>query len=419
VRGAAAVPGDKSISHRAVLVGAVCDNQVEVHGFGRSLDTEATLGAARAIGVEIAEPSPDALVIQGVGLRGLREPSTAIDCRNAGTLARLLPGLLAGQEGRRFRLTGDESLSARPMGRIAVPLRTMGALVETTEDGLPLTVEGAPLTGIEHEPDVASAQVKSCVLLAGLYARGETVVVEGVPTRDHTERMLRAAGASVVRRGHRISIRPPERLGIERIDIPGDVSSSAPFVLAATLLSGSELILRGIGVNPARTGFLDVLERMGARISIFNRRVVSGEPVADLEVVHAELVATEIGASEVPGLIDELPLFCLAAAVAHGTSTVRGAGELRRKESDRIATVAQGLRAIGLHVAATSDGFRIRGVPARPRGGTIDAAGDHRIAMLGTIAGLVSREGVHLRGGQCAAVSFPGFFDLVDSLAQR
>lgn len=419
VRGAAEVPGDKSISHRALLVGAVCEGEVEVTGFGRSLDTESTLGAVRALGVEVDEPTADVLRMRGVGLRGLQEPAAAIDCGNAGTLARLLPGLLAGQEGRRFELTGDESLSGRPMERIAEPLRRMGARVETTEGRLPMHVEGTALDGAVHEPEVASAQVKSCLLLAGLYARGETAVVEPVATRDHTERMLRAAGATVTRRGNRVAIRPVDRLRMERIDVPGDVSSAAPLVLAATLLAGSELILRGIGINPARTGFLDVLERMGARISTFNRRVVSGEPVADLDVTHAELVATEVTPSEVPGMIDELPLFCLAAAMAHGRSRVRGAAELRQKESDRIDTVTAALRAIGLHVAETRDGFRIRGVPARPRGGTIDAAGDHRIAILAAVAGLVSREGVHVQGAESAAVSFPGLFDLLDSLSQR
>ena len=419
VRGAAALPGDKSISHRAVLVGAVCDGELEVTGFGRSLDTGSTISAVRALGVEVEEEAPDALSVRGVGLHGLREPTGAIDCGNAGTLARLLPGLLAGQEGRRFELTGDESLSSRPMERVAAPLREMGASVETTEGRLPLLVGGADLDAIEHTPEAASAQVKSCVLLAGLYARGVTSVIELMPTRDHTERLLRAAGAKVVRRGNRVSVRAVESLRLPSLEVPGDVSATAPFVLAATLLPGSELILRGIGMNPARTGFLHVLERMGARISSFNRRVQSGEPVADLEVAHAELVATEISPSEVPAMIDELPLFCLAAAMAHGTSRVRGAGELRKKESDRIESVTSALRAIGLHVAGTADGFRIRGVPARPRGGVVDAGGDHRIAMLGAIAGLVSRDGVRVEDADCAAVSFPGFFDLLDSLASR
>jgi 3-phosphoshikimate 1-carboxyvinyltransferase len=240
-----------------------------------------------------------------------------------------------------------------------------------------------------------------------------------VPTRDHTERMLRAAGAQLRTAPGKVSVRRTERLLLGEVTVPGDVSSAAPFVLAATLLPGSELIVTGVGVNPTRTGFLDVLERMGARISLFNRRTVAGEPVADLEVAHAELVATEIEPREVPRLVDELPLFVLAAAMAHGTSRVRGAAELRAKETDRIAAVATGLRALGAHVAETPDGFRIRGVPTRPRGGRMSAAGDHRIAMLAAVCGLASRDGVEIEGAEAVAVSFPGFFDLVDSLAQR
>jgi 3-phosphoshikimate 1-carboxyvinyltransferase len=419
LRGALRVPGDKSISHRALLVGAVCDGELLVHGFGRSLDTDSTLAAVRALGASVEENAPDVLRVHGVGLSGLREPDAPIDCGNAGTLARLLPGLLAGQAGRRFELTGDDSLSTRPMDRVAVPLSEMGAHVETSDGGLPLRIEGRPLSGIEYEPEVASAQVKSCVLLAGLFAEGRTTVVEGFPTRDHTERMLRAAGARLTAKGSRVSIERAERLQLGEIDVPGDVSAAAPFIVAATLLPGSELIIQGVGVNPSRTGLLNALERMGARISIFNRRVQSGEPVADLEVTHSELVATEIVPAEVPRMIDELPLFALAASMARGTSRVRGAAELRAKESDRIDSVAAGLRAVGARVRPTANGFTVRGVPARPRGGELDASGDHRVAIVGAIAGLVSQEGVRVRGADAAAVSFPGFYELIDSLASR
>ena len=278
--------------------------------------------------------------LHGVGLSGLREPDASIDCGNAGTLARLLPGLLAGQGGRRFELTGDDSLSSRPMDRVAAPLSEMGAHVWRRVTGVcRCGSRDGPLSGIEHEPEVASAQVKSCVLLAGLLADGRTTVVESVATRDHTERMLRAAGARLTTKGSRISVERAERLELGEIDVPGDISAAAPFVVAATLLPGSELILQGVGVNPSRTGLLDALERMGARISVFNRRTQSGEPVADLEVTHAELVATEIVPAEVPRMIDELPLFALAASMARGTSRVRGAAELRAKESDRIDSV--------------------------------------------------------------------------------
>jgi 3-phosphoshikimate 1-carboxyvinyltransferase len=419
LRGALRVPGDKSISHRALLLGAVSAGETVVRGFGRSLDTESTIGAVRALGVTVAEESPDVLRVRGVGLDGMREPSAPIDCGNAGTLARLLPGLLAGQEGRRFELTGDESLRSRPMERVASPLCEMGALVGTSEGRLPIAIEGRALTAIEYEPPVASAQVKSCVLLAGLLAEGRTTVVEPVATRDHTERMLRAAGATLASKGGRISVERAERIDLGEIDVPGDLSAAAPFIVAATLLPGSELILQGVGVNPTRTGLLDALEHMGARISIFNRRSQSGEPVADLEIAHAELVATEIGPAEVPRMIDELPLFALAASMARGTSRVRGAAELRAKESDRIDTVAAALRSIGARVRPTADGFTVRGVPARPRGGTVSSAGDHRLAMLAAVAGLVSQKGVRLEGAEASAVSFPGFHELLDSLAHR
>jgi 3-phosphoshikimate 1-carboxyvinyltransferase len=419
LRGALRVPGDKSISHRALLVGAVCETSTTVRGFGRSLDTESTIGAVRSLGVSVDEDEPDVLRVHGLGLTGLRAPDAPIDCGNAGTLARLLPGLLAGQDGRSFELTGDHSLSLRPMERIAAPLRELGAHVETSDGTLPLRIEGRPLFGIEHEPAVASAQVKSCVLLAGLNADGRTTVVERVPTRDHTERMLRAAGARLTVKGSRISVEREERLRLGEIDVPGDFSAAAPFVVAATVLAGSDLVLRDVGVNPTRTGLLDALDRMGARIAVFNRRTQSGEPVADLEVAHAELVATEIAPAEVPRMIDELPLFALAASMARGTSRVRGAADLRAKESDRIDSVANALRAVGARVRPTAGGYSIRGVPARPRGGEVDSAGDHRVAIVGAVAGLVSQEGVRVRGAEAAAVSFPGFYELLDSLASR
>ncbi len=419
LRGAVALPGDKSISHRAVLIGSICEGETVVRGFGSSADTLSTVRAMRALGVGIEEDGADVLRVRGVGLRGLRAPDGPIDCGNAGTLVRLLAGILAGQAWQQFELVGDESLSARPMGRIADPLTQMGAGVESADGRLPLGIDGRPLRGIAYELPVASAQVKSCVLLAGLYAEGETTVLEPVRTRDHTERMLRAAGARVRTAPGRIAVQPAERLELGEVTVPGDISSAAPLILAATLLPGSELIVTGVGVNPTRTGFLDVLERMGARIAVFNRRRVAEEPVADVEVTHSELVAAEIEPADVPRLVDELPLFVLAASMAHGTSRVRGAAELRAKETDRIAAVADGLRGLGAHVTARKDGFTVRGVPARPRGGRMSAAGDHRIAMLAAVAGLASRDGVEVQGAECVAVSFPGFFDLLDSLAQR
>lgn len=418
VQGALAVPGAKSISHRALLLAALAEGRSEIRGFGRSGDTLSTIAALRALGIEV-EADGDTARVSGAGLRGLRPPGGPIDCGNAGTLLRLLAGILAGQEGS-FELTGDASLRSRPMERIAEPLRLLGAEVETTHGGAPVTIRGGTLHPIRYALPVASAQVKSAVLLAGLYgSSGPTVVVEPTQTRDHTERLLEAAGARVGRRGREISVWPAERLEPLSLDVPGDFSSAVPFLVAATLLSGSVLRIVGVNVNPTRIGLLHVLERMGARISLFNRRSIGGEPGADIEVASAELTATAVSAAEVPLLVDELPLFALAAACARGESVVTGAAELRLKESDRIETITEALRAVGVRVSATVDGFRVRGVPARPRGGRVHARGDHRIAMLGAVAGLLSREGVELEDAECVAISFPGFLEVLESVRER
>jgi 3-phosphoshikimate 1-carboxyvinyltransferase len=420
VQGAIAVPGVKGISQRAVLLGAIVDGESEIRGFGRAEDTEAAIRVVRDLGVEVEDGGGATVTVHGVGLRGLREPDGPLDCGNAGTVLRLSSGILAGQQGR-FVLTGDESLSRRPHERVAAPLREMGARVETTNGGAPVLIEGGRLQPIRYALPLASAQVKSAVLFAGLYADGgPTTVVERVPSRDHSERMLRELGANVSRRGTDVVVLPVQRLTPGRIEIAGDFSAAAPFILAATLLHGSELLVEGLNVNPLRTGFLDVLERMGANIAVFNRRTVSGEPVADLEVRPAELVAAAVRRREVPRLIDELPLFALAAGVARGESVVWGAEELRAKETDRIETVTNALRALGVRISPSDDGFRVRGVPTRPKGGgVVSAGGDHRIAMLGAIGGLVSREGVEIEGAESVAVSFPGFFDLLETVTQR
>jgi 3-phosphoshikimate 1-carboxyvinyltransferase len=420
LRGDLAVPGDKSITHRALLLGAIADGESSLEGLGLSEDTLATARAVEVLGARV-ELDGDRASMGGVGLRGLRAPDGPIECGNAGTLMRLLPGILAGQEGR-FELVGDESLSGRPLDRVAEPLSLMGTRVETTEGHAPLVVEGhGSVEPIRYELPVASAQVKSCVLLAGLYAsHGRTEVIEPAPTRDHTERMLEGAGAKVRRRPTSAAVWPAERLAPLALEIPGDFSSAAPFLVAATLLPGSQVRLHGVGVNPTRTGLLTVLERMGARVAVFNRRPAGGEPVADLEVAHADLVATTVGAKEVPTLVDELPLFALLAGMAHGESVVRGAAELRVKESDRIESVKNVLRPLGIRIETTHDGFRVRGVPSRPKGGgVVDAAGDHRIAMLAAVAGLVSREGVRIEGAESVAVSFPDFFAMLESIAVR
>jgi len=418
IEGAIAVPGVKGISQRAVLLGALADGESRIDGFGRAADTETALSVVRQLGAEVDDDGSETVRIRGLGVRGLHAPDEPLDFGNAGTVLRLTAGLLAGQEGR-FELVGDESLSSRPQERIAEPLRQMGAHVETTDGHAPVVIEGGALTPIRYQPPMASAQVKSAVLLAGLLARGgATRVVEPHPTRDHTERLLRELGVAVRRRGAEISVSPIDSLPPLDVRIAGDFSSAAPFVVAATLLPGSRLRLARVGVNPTRTGLLDVLERMGSRISLYNRSSSGGEPVADVEVEHADLVATEVEPDEVPLLIDELPLFALAASMAHGDSSVRGAAELRQKETDRIETVTDALRPLGVRITATPDGFTVRGVPARPRGGVMASAGDHRIAILGAVAGLVSREGVEVEGAEAVSISFPGFFETLAQIAR-
>jgi 3-phosphoshikimate 1-carboxyvinyltransferase len=418
VVGAIGVPAVKGICQRGVLLGAIAEGESELRGFGHSADTDAAIEVARALGVEVRVDG-ETVRIAGRGLRGLAEPDGPLDCGNAGTVLRLAAGVLAGQEGR-FELVGDDSLSSRPV-RVDEPLRLMGAEVETTDGKPPVTIGGGRLERIRYELPDASAQVKSSVLLAGLLAQdGPTTVVEPTPTRDHTERLLRMLGVKVSRSGQAVAVWPVESLPPLSIDIPGDFSSAAPFVVAATLLPGSSIRIHGVGLNPTRTGLLDVLERMGARVAHFNRRSEGGEPVADLEVEHADLTATAIGPAEVPRLVDELPLFALVAGMARGDSVVRGAAELRVKESDRIETVKNVLRPLGIRIETAHDGFRVRGVPTRPKGGgTVDAAADHRIAMLAAVAGLVSREGLSIEGAESVAVSFPDFFPMLDALAAR
>jgi len=421
IAGDVAVPGVKGSSQRAVLLAAVAEGPSVVRGFGRAADSDAAIAAARAFGAEVQDEDVDVVRVHGVGLRGVRAPDGPIDCGNAGTVMRLLTGLLAGQNGS-FELVGDESLSTRPQERVAKPLRQMGAAIETNDGHAPVRIDGRPLRSIRYELPVASAQVKSAILLAGLYASGgATTVVERVPTRDHTELMLPLFGARVRRGARDAAVFPVERLTGAEIAIAGDFSSAAPFVVAAALVPGSTLRIHGVNVNSTRTGLLDVLERMGVPLALYNRRRESNEVVADLEVRSAEreLRAVTVDAAEVPLLVDELPLVALAAGLARGESVVRGAAELRVKESDRIETVTNALRAVGIRIEARPDGFAVRGVPTRPAGGRIDAAGDHRIAMLGAVAGLVSRDGVDVAGAECVAISFPGFFDLLDSAARR
>jgi 3-phosphoshikimate 1-carboxyvinyltransferase len=412
ITGHVAVPGDKSISHRSLLIGALSPGETRVHGFGRGGDTESTIAAVRALGGFVDDADDRELVVHGADFR-----SAELDCGNAGTLMRLITGLLAGKDGS-YALTGDESLSARPMERIAKPLRRMGAIIETTEGHAPIRIAPAPLRAIDYELPVASAQIKSAVLLAGLSAEGATTVVEPTPTRDHTELMLEAGGIRVMRRPTSVTVHPGTPK-LDEITVPGDISSAAPLLVAAALLPGSDLTVHDLGLNPRRTGLLAVLERMGARIAIFERRREGREPAGSVQVEYDELVATEVGAAEVPSMVDELPLVALLAAHARGATRIRGAQELRVKETDRVEAVADALRAVGARIRTHEDGWTITGVPQRLRGGRVDSRGDHRIAMLGAIAGLASREGVEIQGAEAAAISFPGFYDLLDSVAER
>jgi 3-phosphoshikimate 1-carboxyvinyltransferase len=411
LRGRLRPPSDKSISHRAAMIAAMGEGGTMIEGYLDAADTRSTLAAVEAIGARV-EGAEDGslhpqLRVHGVGLRGAE--SADIDVGNAGTLLRLLPGWLAGQEGESWILDGDESIRRRPVDRIAVPLRQMGARLQCREDRLPpLQIEGEPLHGIDYELPVASAQVKSCLLFAGLLGDGTTRVVEPQPSRDHTERMLTAAGAEVRREGDAVVVAPAERLEPEPITVPADISSAAFFVAAALLVPGSEVVLDEVGVNPTRTGLLAILGRMGAEIEIEHAEESGGEPVASLRIRPAPLRATEIGGAEIPLAIDELPLAALTACFAEGTTTIRDAEELRRKESDRIATVTAALTALGGKVEPTADGMVIEGTGGL-RGGTVESHGDHRIAMLGAVAGLASREGVEVRGMEAAAVSYPGF----------
>ena len=411
LRGSLRPPADKSISHRAALIGAMSAGETAIEGYLDAADTRATLAAVQALGARVEGVGSDGVSsevrVEGIGLQGA--VSAAIDVGNAGTLLRLLPGWLAGQPGGTWELDGDDSIRRRPVDRVAEPLRRMGANLSCREGRLPpLKIEGAPLTGIAYEMPVASAQVKSCLLFAGLLAEGETRVVEPLPSRDHSERMLAAAGAEISREGQTVAIRPPERLEAGRIVVPADFSSAAFLLAAGLLVAGSEVRLDGVCLNPTRTGLLAILARMGAEVEVAPRGEEGGEPIGTIVARASELHGTEVGGAGVPLAIDELPLVALAACFAEGTTTIRDAAELRRKESDRIATVAEALNALGGKVEATEDGMAVEGTGGL-RGGRVDSHGDHRIAMLGAIAGLASQEGVEVGGMDAAAVSYPGF----------
>ncbi|MEW7982532.1 MAG: 3-phosphoshikimate 1-carboxyvinyltransferase [gamma proteobacterium symbiont of Phacoides pectinatus] len=405
------VPGDKSISHRSVMLGSLAEGTTRVSGFLEGADALATLRAFRRMGVRIEGPDSGRLVIHGVGMHGLKAPDGPIDLGNSGTSMRLLSGLLAGQ-GLRLTLTGDSSLSSRPMRRVTEPLARMRADVRSAADGTaPLEIHPVQrLAPLDYPMPVASAQVKSCVLLAGLYADGRTCVSEPAPTRDHTERMLEGFGYPVHRDGSRVCLEGGGRLQATDIEIPADISSAAFFLVGASIAEGSDLVLEHVGMNPTRDGVINILRLMGADIEVLNLRSVGGEPVADLRVRSARLRGIRIPEDQVPLAIDEFPVLFVAAACAEGETLLTGAEELRVKESDRIQVMADGLSALGVRAQPTPDGIRIQGGPIS--GGRVNGHGDHRISMAFAIAALRAAGALHI--DDCANVdtSFPGFVEL-------
>jgi 3-phosphoshikimate 1-carboxyvinyltransferase len=421
LKGSLTPPADKSISHRAALFAAMCDDPVTITNYLASEDTHSTLDAIQSLGAAVDQQAGRDLVIRGVGLRTPAEVTGGtLNVGNAGTLLRLLPGWLAGQTGGMWKLDGDESIRRRPVDRVIAPLREMGAQVSAREDRLPpLVIGGADLTGIDYTLPVASAQVKSCVLIAGMLATGRTSVTEPQRSRDHTERILARAHVPFERDGLTVRISQVDELELDRVDVPGDPSSAAFVAAAACIVPNARVVLSGMALNWTRTGFFRIAQRMGAvvlgELETAPDDAPDAEPVGDVDVAQAPLEATEVGAEEVPLAIDELPLVALLGCFAEGDTVVSGAAELRVKESDRIAATVDGLGGLGADIDATKDGFVVHG-GSGIEGGSIDARGDHRMAMLGAAAGLASRSGVEVIGMEAAAVSYPGFEDDLRSL---
>jgi 3-phosphoshikimate 1-carboxyvinyltransferase len=409
------VPGDKSISHRSIMLGSLANGVTHVTGFLEGEDSLATLNAFRAMGVEIEGPSHGNVTVHGVGLHGLKKPEKELDVGNSGTSMRLLAGILSAQN---FDVTivGDASLSKRPMRRVTVPLAQMNTIVETNDDGTPpLTVKGGKkLTGFHYDMPVASAQVKSCILLAGLYAQGETCVTEPAPTRDHTERMLRGLGYKVITDGSKICLTGGGSLTATNIDVPADISSATFFMVGACIAKDSDITLKHVGINPTRIGVINILRLMGADISVTNETEVGGEPVADIRVRYAKLKGIHIPEDQVPLAIDEFPALFIVAACAKGVTTLTGAKELRVKESDRIQVMADGLNTLGIDAKPTEDGIVItpNGKALPFSGGAVDSHGDHRIAMSFAMAALKANGPITITDCANVNTSFPGFVEL-------
>jgi len=411
LNGRVRVPGDKSISHRSIMFGSLAEGTTEVTGFLQGDDSLATLNAFRAMGVEIAGPVDGKVTIHGVGMSGLKQPAAPLNLGNSGTSIRLLAGLLSGQAFD-VEMVGDSSLSKRPMRRVTDPLSEMGAVVETAEGGTPpLKLKGgSPLKGIDFEMPMASAQVKSCVLLAGMYAEGETCVTEPALTRDHTERMLQAFAYEIKREGNRACLQGGGKLIATNIEVPSDISSAAFFMVGASIAPGSDIVLEHVGINPTRIGVINILKAMGGDITVDNERMVGGEPVADIRVRYARLKGIEIPKDQVPLAIDEFPALFVAAACAEGTTVLRGAEELRVKESDRIQVMADGLQALGVDAQPTSDGMIIKG--GLISGGSVQSHEDHRISMSFAMAALRATGEIEIHDCENVNTSFPGFVKL-------
>jgi 3-phosphoshikimate 1-carboxyvinyltransferase len=417
LRGEITVPGDKSISHRSIMFGSLAKGVTRVSGFLEGEDNLSTLNAFRAMGVTIEQHGDGELIIHGQGVHGLKEPEDVLDCGNSGTTIRLMSGLLAGQNFFSV-LTGDQYLRKRPMGRVVNPLAEMGAKITGRQQGqcAPLAIQGCPLQPLTYHSPVASAQVKSAILLAGLYAQGMTTVYEPHLSRDHSERMLRHFGVNVESFDGGVSLAGGQELIARDLLVPGDISSAAFFIVAALIVPGSQLLIRNVGINPTRSGVIDILKKMNGSIELVDEREMAGEPVADLLVTSSQLKGIEIGGEDVPRAIDEFPVISIAAACAEGTTIIRDAKELRVKETDRIAAMADVLTTFGVTVETAEDGMTVQGCETL-RGGRVNSCGDHRIAMSSAIAALCADQDVTIDDTQCTATSFPNFWQLLESIS--
>jgi 3-phosphoshikimate 1-carboxyvinyltransferase len=415
------VPGDKSISHRALMLGAIAQGETQIQGLLLGEDPRSTASCFRSMGAQISELNPEQVIIQGIGLGQLQEPMDVLNAGNSGTTLRLMLGLLASHPGRFFTVTGDSSLRSRPMSRVVKPLQEMGAKIWGRQGTTlaPLAIQGQALKPIHYQSPIASAQVKSCILLAGLMTQGQTTVTEPALSRDHSERMLKAFGAelSIDPQTHSVTVTGPAQLQGQTVIVPGDISSAAFWLVAGAIVPGSELVIENVGVNPTRTGVLEALEMMGADIELENQRVVAGEPVADLRVRHGRLQGCKIAGDLIPRLIDEIPILAVAAVFAQGTTVIRDAAELRVKESDRIAVMASQLNRMGARVTELPDGLEITG--GTPLVGTdVDSHADHRIAMSLAIAALNATDTTTIHGAEAAAISYPDFTTTLQQLCR-